>query len=76
MPHDCAHEAASAVGLLLQTAEQLAMHGEGVGADVGETVGAVVGAAVGANVGAAVGACVGAAVGLLVAGTATTMAIE
>ena len=68
MPHDCAHEAASAVGLLLQTAEQLAMHGEGVGA--------VVGAAVGIAVGACVGAAVGTGVGLLVTGTATTMTIE
>ena len=44
MPHDCAHEPASAMGLLLQTAEQLAMHGEGVGAVVGAAVGAAVGA--------------------------------
>ena len=62
--HDCAHEAASAAGLLEQTPVQADMHGEGVGA------------AVGAVVGACVGAWVGVAVGLLVAGTATTMAIE
>ena len=58
------------------TLKQSCMHGDGVGADVGETVGAVVGATVGAAVGMKVGAAVGEGVGLLVAGTATTMAIE
>ena len=54
------HDPRCAAGLASHTNEQLAMQGDGVGADVGAIVGAIVGAAV----------------GLGVTGTATTMAIE